>query len=612
MTLQKNLIWTAMFSTAVGLTACGGGSSGSSSSNLVSGVVADGYLENATVCLDLNANKKCDANEPTAITAADGSYSFSATPAQVASAAIVAEIVAGETIDSDIGAAVARAYTLSAPVGKPEFVSPLTTMIQSKLELNPSMTPEQAEGSVKEDLGIVPTSNVNLYADFIEEGQAGDDDYKTLHQTAQVVARVMATFTETLKNQLGSLGVAIGDDDLKDIQKIVARTVISQLPVIYSSSKQRIEGGGDVDVNFADTKADDSDDSSLRAYTKQDYENSKQEFELLATSESITPVEALNSGGIVFMNYDAETEVGGVSSSNIVSVMAIIADHFYEAKVDIAGVLGLTEELGIAARLDAGDPADEIEKMPITKNADGSISFTPPNGSKLQVFSVSKMDLAGKTFELEDVVDDYKGAEDATVTFAAGDISYQFAYSETPQLHLGNLGNVSGFAGLCPTGESHCNIASPGELGDNTFSEFSGSATVRATVINNWYWQEEGVKFYISDTATETVAMCKYDTTSITTVPSVSNCTPNTEVVLGQIVSSQFANGTAYVAIPRAYDKDDGRLDIEYTVYLTDGTDTYRYDEEVELNGTPETGVFKPFNLSAMKRILDADANATP
>lgn len=64
------------------LTACGGGGSGSGSSSneaapsTLSGKVVDGYIEGATVCLDINANLVCDSSEPSAQTLANGSYNL--------------------------------------------------------------------------------------------------------------------------------------------------------------------------------------------------------------------------------------------------------------------------------------------------------------------------------------------------------------------------------------------------------------------------------------------------------------------------------------------------------------------------------------------------------
>jgi len=63
------------------LTACGGGGGGSADSSsstvTIGGAVIDGYIEGATVCLDVNGNGACDTTEPKATTGSDGKYSIS-------------------------------------------------------------------------------------------------------------------------------------------------------------------------------------------------------------------------------------------------------------------------------------------------------------------------------------------------------------------------------------------------------------------------------------------------------------------------------------------------------------------------------------------------------
>lgn len=56
------------------LAACGGGKTAT-----FGGKVIDGYIEGATVCLDLNANQACDSVEPSDVSKADGTYSLDIT-----------------------------------------------------------------------------------------------------------------------------------------------------------------------------------------------------------------------------------------------------------------------------------------------------------------------------------------------------------------------------------------------------------------------------------------------------------------------------------------------------------------------------------------------------
>ena len=68
-------------------------------------VVVDQAIQNAVVCLDLNANSACDATEPTsAKTSASGAYSLTYDPgtvtaAQVAAASLIAPMVPGAAAD---------------------------------------------------------------------------------------------------------------------------------------------------------------------------------------------------------------------------------------------------------------------------------------------------------------------------------------------------------------------------------------------------------------------------------------------------------------------------------------------------------------------------------
>jgi len=112
---------------------CGGGSN---TSTTLSGTVADGYIENATVCFDSNDNLTCDASEPTTTTAADGTYSVTAT-GSVEGHAVIA-VVGSDAKDSDDGGltlaeAGKEGFNFLAPAENPAVVSPLSTLIQFEM-----------------------------------------------------------------------------------------------------------------------------------------------------------------------------------------------------------------------------------------------------------------------------------------------------------------------------------------------------------------------------------------------------------------------------------------------------------------------------------------------
>ncbi|MBV1888948.1 MAG: hypothetical protein KUG67_01750 [Proteobacteria bacterium] len=189
------------------LVACGGGSSGggggsSDNGTTFSGLVADGYLVNAKVCLDLNDNKACDDGEPSADTIEGGAFSFNASRSQIDNNPVILEATAGITIDEDTGVAVTRDFVLTAPAGS-EFVSPLTTLVQAEIEAGSSV--EQAIQDIQTLLG----TDADLLEDYVAKKVAPEDPddaegiaqaaaYQRLHEIAQVATQVIAINAESM------------------------------------------------------------------------------------------------------------------------------------------------------------------------------------------------------------------------------------------------------------------------------------------------------------------------------------------------------------------------------------------------------------------------------
>src|SRR5579871_1053666 len=100
----------------------------------VTGVVAgNGYYAGATVCIDRNANGRCDAGEPHAVTDANGAFTLPG------DGAVVAQIPAGATLresGSSAATSVARALTFRAPRALGAVVSPLSTELQALADAN--------------------------------------------------------------------------------------------------------------------------------------------------------------------------------------------------------------------------------------------------------------------------------------------------------------------------------------------------------------------------------------------------------------------------------------------------------------------------------------------
>ena len=183
---------TVPFLVSLALTGCN--DSGSSSSDPVegsnlSGKVADGYLVNAEVCLDVDGSGTCDEGEPSTTSGSDGSYELDTelNDAELEDADILVEAVAGQTTDTgagDGGAAVSDDYSLASPASSDNFVSPVTTLVQAVLRENPQMDRQTAQDYVA---GIVETDGDGVLENYLENG---NDE---LHKVAQGIRKAFQT-----------------------------------------------------------------------------------------------------------------------------------------------------------------------------------------------------------------------------------------------------------------------------------------------------------------------------------------------------------------------------------------------------------------------------------
>lgn len=198
------------------------------------GLVADGYLRGATVCIDENENKECDPSEPSTVSGEKGAFSFSGV---VSDKPILMVVVEGETIDEDTitddnpsGTPFSKPLTLSAPAGYTN-VTPLSTMVQNEVESGSSAA--DAEAAVKAKLGTTQ----DLDSDYIA---AADDDTLTeeekaeflqMQQVAQVTARVISDNMETLEDAAAANSISLDDlisaivDEVFDALDAISETV---------------------------------------------------------------------------------------------------------------------------------------------------------------------------------------------------------------------------------------------------------------------------------------------------------------------------------------------------------------------------------------------------
>ena len=222
------------------LSGCGGGGGGTGSPSAadaqvaVSGIAIDGFLKSAQAFLDLNDNGSHDEGEPTALTDSNGAFTLMATPAQKAAHSVVVLAIAGQTVDQDSpGVAVTKGFTLMAPPGKPELVSPITTSVMARVSAGQSL--RQAEDAVKADLGM---PGIDIYKNYMS-AKAADPAYQELHNLAAAMVEV-AKNVETsdpkssLPQKLASFRTSVDTEVLGRLSAIkaapsiaAARTVVN-------------------------------------------------------------------------------------------------------------------------------------------------------------------------------------------------------------------------------------------------------------------------------------------------------------------------------------------------------------------------------------------------
>lgn len=184
--VQRSGLALSLVASAALLAACmGGGDEPPAAPVALSGVVADGPLKGATVCLDQNDNGACDAGEPQSTTDADGRYRFDVPAEQAGSHGIVAQVPA-EAIDKDTGQAIGAALVLKAPASgsagaQSVVVSPLTTVV-AELAAGRGISVAEATSVVQAQLALA----VSPMTDFTASGAD-----PALGHAARAVGQVM-------------------------------------------------------------------------------------------------------------------------------------------------------------------------------------------------------------------------------------------------------------------------------------------------------------------------------------------------------------------------------------------------------------------------------------
>ncbi len=120
---------------------------------------------------------------------------------------------------------------MTAPAGKGAFVTPMTTMVQSKIDANPALSVDDAEDLVKGNIGFDVDSTVSLFEDYVsakaDTSNADADNYETIHNIARVSAKVIADNYELVTESSEATNT-----DFNILVQIIVQAVIAELDTI--------------------------------------------------------------------------------------------------------------------------------------------------------------------------------------------------------------------------------------------------------------------------------------------------------------------------------------------------------------------------------------------
>lgn len=463
------------------LAACGGGSSnnnGGAQPTAVSGKAADGYLVGATVCLDLNHNRKCDDNEPNDITTAGGAYTLEV-PAGIRAGdvAVVVEVIAGVTEDEDNpGVPLDTSYVLTAPPGKPGFVSPLTTAVHAILESNPALTAEQAADLVRQEIGA--GEDVSLFADYIAAKQ-DDPEYERLHKVAQVSGRVLAANQKAIEDAAAAQGLT--DASFAALLALAVQQVLDQL---QQSAEAVDEAGDDFDI---ETIAVDVADTT-------DLEAQLEDAEAVAGFTKLSAQTLLAKGGYWIWGRAAEGDDPAEYEYGWVKAKTNQPGKLDEAWFIHDAATGWQQQqfdddknlfLGSGGWKMASDTAPFFN---VSYNADGSARLALPEVDVALKLNVSVRDVSGqpmKTYLTHEGHEPFAAVMRGEPTFSEGAEVYKMAFMIDQDQY-----NIEYWGGGCET-HPNCNLVW-GYASDTVGPVTSFAELIYPSAETGGYWIDVG------------------------------------------------------------------------------------------------------------------------
>ena len=190
--------------------------------------VIDGALRNATVCLDKNDNGACDAGEPSARTAADGTATLKVAPDDAGKYPLLA-LVGTDAVDAEHGA-VTTAYSLSAPADKAAVVSPLTTLV--KAQMGQAGLSSAAAAKLLADAVGDGSDPAALFADYTKGSDATSQGSAAV---AHLVVLAKQQASAALAGAIGTADISGGTISSTDVDRAVNARLATLLPSLVDA-----------------------------------------------------------------------------------------------------------------------------------------------------------------------------------------------------------------------------------------------------------------------------------------------------------------------------------------------------------------------------------------
>lgn len=355
-------------------------------------VLAGGAVSGATVCLDTNRNKTCDASEPQAASTAGGTFTLSVNSGDESLYPVIAEIPQTAT---------RSAYALEAPLGRHAVVSPFTTLVQNEMDNNTGMSLTEAETLIMRDFLV---SRETIYQDYVAAGSSAADALAKATVIAGVFSRQMQE-----SERVNSLSTP----DKRAAALLYARNVAGQSAIRMIEAIAAAGGNASGAADLMDLTDPD------RAATLQILEREK-----LYSKVVTKPVKDTYIGNMLgAISYDA-------TSNRIKFSVNSYKD-------------GELLRINPAATTPQVMALDDVAKAPLTRVAsfaalpDGSMRVMTATKSET-VYTTMEVDLGGQTIPLSQLISASNSpslipaAHDILVTFQPGDKMWREHHTKHP------------------------------------------------------------------------------------------------------------------------------------------------------------------------------------